>query len=336
MSSRDFLVLERVPIGHRANYARTAAAILDATCRIGFSLRTLRDALAARHLMITTFESSPALYLGLLLLRSLAGRSSTVILTRSHVRPTGGSLRGVLKSAGHNVLQQLPSVQRLTITPPADTPPEKNAPIYIEDIEFWDLPNAILTGHSATALSQRAVDLAEARPIILVAGTLERSKGLLFLAAMLAARPALRARFAFICAGLVDLADRADLAPLATMVDLWEDRYLDDDEIHSLYGVTTAVWCCYDVSYDVSSGVFGRAIQFARPTIVRAGSIIDRIQDRLSLGVKLNYDDVCGSAEQLLNWNPVAGQPTGRYSEGAARLRALVLSHAAPTRRENG
>lgn len=327
MSWRDFLVLERTPIGHRANYARTVAVILDATCRIGFSPRVMLDALKVRHLVITTFESAPARYLGLMVLRSLTGRRSTVIITRSHVPATGRKLRAKLKAVGHGVMTRLSLVQRLTITPPVD-PLALNAATYIEDIEFWDLPEAVLSEPNETPLSARAVQIAGSRPIILVTGTLERSKGLLFLGAVLKSRPALHERFAVICCGLVEPADRAVLAELASNVDLWEDRYLDNDEIYSLYSAATAVWCCYDISYDVSSGVFGRAVQFARPTIVRAGSIIDRLQDRLSNGLKLDYGDAMGSARQLLTWTPAAGIPISRYHGGAERLRKLVHSHA--------
>lgn len=333
MPSRQFLVLERNPIGHRANYAHTAASILDARCVIGFSRNALVDAVAVRHLLITTFESAPAIYLALLIVRALIGRRSTVILTRSHVRSTGTSFRAVLKRAGHSLLRRLPGAQRLTITPPDDMADAQDA-TYIEDIEFWDLPADILSDTVPTALSQRAIRLADGRPIILVTGTLERSKGLVFFTSLLAAQPGLRDRFAIIGAGLVDPGARGLLAPLAEIADLWEDRYLDDDEIYSLYAVATAVWCCYDPSYDVSSGVFGRAVQFARPTIVRTGSIIARIQDRLSWGLKLDYADVAGSASRLMDWHPVKGVPISRYRDGAARLHDLIEGHAEPAARE--
>lgn len=333
MSSRKSLVLERNPIGHRANYARTVALILDARCVIGFSPGSLIDAIVARHLVITTFESAPAIYLALLIVRTLTLRRSTVILTRSHVRPTGASVKSVSKRLGHGLLRRLSGVQRLTITPPDEYDGVETA-TYIEDIEFWDLPATVLENPAPTLLSQAAVRVAGGRPIILVTGTLERSKGLAFLASLLAAHPALRERFAIVCTGLVDPGARGLLAPLAGMADVWEDRYLDDREIYSMYEVATAVWCCYDPSYDVSSGVFGRAVQFSRPTIVRAGSIVARIQDRLSRGLKLDYADVTGSAIRLMDWDPVKGVPASRYRDGAARLRSLIERHAGPAARE--
>ncbi len=327
MSARDFLILERFPNGHRANYARSISSILDAPFAIGFSRQTLVQAITTRHLIITTFESAPSIYLALLTLRAIAGRRSTVILTRSHVRSDRVSLSSVLKPVGLGLMKRLSAVQRLSITPPpvgAD-----DGATYIEDIEFWDLSEAALQADVKTALSERAVEVAAERPIILVTGTLEQSKGLIFLAEILRAAPDLRDRYAIISAGAVPAAQRPALAQIAGLSDLWEDRYLEDEEIFSLYRVSTAVWCCYLPSYDVSSGVFGRAVQYARPTIVRAGSIIDRLQDRLSDGLKLDYGDPIGAATKLKTWQPIAGMPTSRFEERAAHLRTLVRTHAA-------
>ena len=327
VSARDFLVLERSADGHRANYARSVASILSAPYAIGYTQQSLWQAARTKHLVITTFESAPAINLALLTLRVMGGRRSTVILTRSHVRSDRRSLASLMKAAGLGLLKHLPAVQRLTITPPL--PGVDDRAVYIEDIEFWDLSSTILSADVTTALSQRAIEVATGRPIILVTGTLEASKGLTFLADILSAAPELLERYAIICAGAALVPQRQTLSRIASLADLWEDRYLEDSEIFSLYRVSTAVWCCYAPSYDVSSGVFGRSVQFARPSIVRAGSIIDRLQDRLSTGTKLDYGDVMGAAEKLKRWHPVAGQPASRHENGAARLRGLILAHAA-------
>jgi len=52
------------------------------------------------------------------------------------------------------------------------------------------------------------------------------------------------------------------------------DRNLTDEEFESLFGVADVIWACYAPSYDQASGVFGRAIQFGVPPIVREGSLI--------------------------------------------------------------
>lgn len=330
LSARDFLVLERAPAGHRANYARSVSSILGAPYAIGFSQQTLLEAVKTRHLVITTFESAPAAYLALLTIRAIGGRRSTVILTRSHIRSDRVSASSLLKASGLGLLKRLRAVQRLSITPPLAA--ADDGATYIEDIEFWDLTEAVLQSGVTTALGEQAIEVAVGRPIILVTGTLEQSKGLSFLAEIFAAAPELRDRYAIICAGSAPASQQAALAGIAGFVDLWEDRYLDDEEIFSLYRASTAVWCCYAPSYDVSSGVFGRAVQFARPSIVRAGSIIDSLQDRLSEGLKLDYGDLVGAATKLKTWQPVAGRPASRFEKGAARLRDLVLAHAADGR----
>lgn len=326
--ARPFLVLERHTDGHRLNYAMTIGGILGCPVLIGLTAGHLLRAFATRHLVLSTFESSPKIYLALVMLRALTFRRSTAIVTRHHVSHGGRPLWSRIRKLSYKLVATLGRTQLLTITPPDHHAPGDAPMTFIEDLEFWDLGPEVLMQPVVTPLSERAVAVAAGRTIILATGTLEVSKGLAFLDEILASHPELRDRFAIVCAGLVMEPSRAPLANLARTADLWEDRYLTDEEIFSLYHIASGVWCCYHPSYDVSSGVFGRSIQFGRVSIVRSGSIIARLQAQLGQGVSLSYGDTAAAARQLLAHPFAQTAPVSRREAGRAVLDRLIRGHA--------
>jgi hypothetical protein len=64
---------------------------------------------------------------------------------------------------------------------------------------------------------------------------------------------------------------------LYSLRDCIEDKYLSDSEFIDFASKGTHLWCCYEPSYNSSSGIFGRALQLGKVPIIRRGSIIDRI-----------------------------------------------------------
>ena len=70
------------------------------------------------------------------------------------------------------------------------------------------------------------------------------------------------------------------------------DRQLRDDEILPIYAMADVVWTCYRPDYDQSSGIFGRAIQLDKPTIVRRESYLAVLQAGLGKqGYAVPYAD---------------------------------------------
>lgn len=57
------------------------------------------------------------------------------------------------------------------------------------------------------------------------------------------------------------------------------DRFISDEELWSLYSIGDFIWCYYGKQYDQSSGVYGRAIQLGKPTIIRKNSVVDKISN---------------------------------------------------------
>ena len=55
------------------------------------------------------------------------------------------------------------------------------------------------------------------------------------------------------------------------------NRFVNEDELTALYASSDIIWAFYDEDYDQASGIFGRAVQFGVPSIVRYLSLVDRL-----------------------------------------------------------
>ena len=55
------------------------------------------------------------------------------------------------------------------------------------------------------------------------------------------------------------------------------NRFVSEEELIALYASSDLVWAFYDEEYDQASGIFGRALQFGVPSIIRSGSLVDRL-----------------------------------------------------------
>lgn len=320
----SLVVYERRRAGHRENYAKTVASVLGGEPAIGDEPELLRKSLGARELVITTLESAPVLYTALCLARAAIGRRTSVIATRSHVEAPRGVVRRTGRAGVYQLLRTLPQVQLLTISPPFGAPDPRME--FIEDIEFWDLPDDLLARPPETALSLRVRELRKTRPTLVLLGTIDTIKGHEFLRDLLLAEPRLRDRYAIVACGEVQPGSRSALAPLRELAAVWEDRFITDEELLSLYPEADLVWCCYRPDYDVSSGVFGRAVQFGRPTVVRAGSLVGRLQSALGKGLALTYGDV-GEAAVLADADTTPALVSPRHEAGRTALRQIIGKH---------
>ena len=84
-----------------------------------------------------------------------------------------------------------------------------------------------------------------------------------------------------VAAGKVDedcLADAERLQDLGMVV---LGRFVSDEELIALFGIADYVWCRYDES-QLSSGIFGLAVQLRKKAIVREGSYPERLAQFLS------------------------------------------------------
>ena len=199
--------------------------------------------------------------------------------------------------------------------------------IPISDIEFWDVPQKYMTAPPVTAASQRVLDVCRGREVLLVAGYLEVSKGLCFLQDLLESGVAGLERYCVVCAGVLG-PDSSKFQRLLARADLVEARHLSQEELFSLYGVADVLWCCYPPERDMSSGIFGRALQFSKPTIVRQGSMIHRLQTERGSGIAVDFDETSASAQCIADasFHP-RPRAVAAHGDDADSLKRAVEAH---------
>ncbi|MGV3554641.1 MAG: hypothetical protein ACO1OD_05250 [Croceibacterium sp.] len=190
----------------------------------------------------------------------------------------------------------------------------------IHDPQLWDAA----PGRPAaeTRLSNDIRQLAGGRPIIAALGALATNKGTAFLAEVLEAEPALTETFFWVCAGPVSSSEK-DLGPLLRSAGAHlVDRFLDDQELVSVYGAANLIWACYAPAYDQASGVFGRALQYRKTPIVRHGATIDRFGREYGFACLSVEYDADLAARSLLQWASAPPLPAfaGTEAEHAAMI----------------
>lgn len=253
--------------------------------------------------------------------RSLVGGPRTVALflrPQNCLRPIKPVHR--IKQLLFRVLRRIPSVSILTILP-FDLEPRlaSYARDWINDPQLWDLrllaPEALILPPAPPT---------DARPAITMLGRLDHEKGFDQFATLWIENPGVREKYRFVAAGKVDpaMAGLADdfVEAGGTLI----DERISDDRMFGLFHESTAIWCAYDRHYDQASGIFGRAFQFGLPTIVTAGSFLEKQSAGLrqqSLAVSPDWEGHSQrTAGALLDWTPHRADAGEREAE-AARLR---------------
>ncbi len=74
------------------------------------------------------------------------------------------------------------------------------------------------------------------------------------------------------------------------------ERFINDDELLSLYSIADLVWCKYIKEYDQSSGIFGYAIQTNCKPIYRNGSFISKLYQEIS---NIRIDNFTSNAKEI-------------------------------------
>lgn len=292
------LVFDAVSTGHRGNYVFTFARLLEGEALIGSPSRNLWRLLFTPQLLLPTLETSPRFYTVLTLLRSLLLRRTVIFVLRPQL-PQRGAMRW-MKAVTHRLLSILPGTRLATIFKvPADSHLAGRATL-IRDLEYWDLAGRPAPG--PTPLSDRArAAAASGSKVIVSLGWFSEDKGGRMLLDMFA-EPAMAGRFTLMIAGMVEPDLARNLATISNKHLLVENRILTEEELLSLYSVADLSWCCYAPERDISSGVFGRSLQFGVPTIVREGSLLHRQADDFGYGLAVPWEKPVAAAELLCAW----------------------------------
>ncbi len=138
---------------------------------------------------------------------------------------------------------------------------------WIDDPQLWDL-ELLSNSTVRTPLSERVTAAAGKRRILMVSGGLRRNKGLEMIARLAADEDFGRSVLLLVAGELVGTAsDFADT--LQDSECFFENRFLSNDELRSLYAISDLVWCSYSPNFDQESGIFGRALQTVETQIER-------------------------------------------------------------------
>jgi hypothetical protein len=224
------------------------------------------------------------------------------------------------------LLSGLRSALKLSLVPVGGADGDNKGFVAISDPECWDLRPEDRAA-ADTPLSAAVRDCAGPRRIMILPGNLNPSKGLDFVRDIFCGYPGLFEAVLPVLCGPVEPTGAAAAAELQAGGAFVEARYLDRAELMSLYRAAHAAWCCYPPEWDLSSGIFGRAVQFGIAPVVRRGSVIDRMAADVPNTMRLDYGDAALAAAQLAaNLNRIP-PPDSRLAEESEALRRLLSTH---------
>jgi hypothetical protein len=271
----------------------------------------------AKHLLFASLDQHMFSFAAISIIRSVLGRPTVALFLRAQRCFEYGKLIYPIKRFVFWALRRVRLLTVVTITP------FEVAPRYAEvaragvcDPQYWDLHDGItLRKPGCTSLSDEVRERAGSRRICCVLGALGTGKGLGFLAGTLERHPQMMTHAFIVCAGRV-MPGNSDLAArLLAQGALLVDRFISDAELESLYGIADAIWACYAPDYDEASGVFGRAIQWGVPVIVREGSVIAAFADRACADYHPVAFDAHESLAAILERLPSRQEATPALSE---------------------
>jgi len=269
--------------GHRGAYIDLFARIFDnAGAQAYVAPRMLRTMLRAPVLFDLMLEEAPGMFALTATMRSVMGRPSVALAFRVREAATGRTLRLRAKRLGLAALRRMPYVSVLSIVP-ADVQPEI-APFvrdWIDDPQCWDVD--VDRPIAATPLSRTVLTHARSRAVVVALGGQNEEKGFDRFVSSWIADPTLAQRYLFVAAGRVAAASKDDAERFRAAGGLLFDTLISDADLFALYDAADVVWCCYAAQYDQASGIFGRALQFGRPVVVRENAIVERIARREGL-----------------------------------------------------
>lgn len=314
--------------GHRREYIALFEDIFS-NSGLSFEVRALRlsDAFNPAPIFSPMLEEYTTRFMGVSILRALWGRRSLALMFRPGEAARAKTLKHKVKRALLRLARPLPTVVVATIMPFALDPSFADiADDWIHDPQLWDLktPDA----PASTPLRETLSAAADGRSIVAAIGAQNLDKGFDYFAELWTSDAELRAQALFVAAGKVAPASRAAADAFVAAGGLLIDRFISDEELLDLYGQAAQIWACYSPAYDQASGIFGRAVQTEKPTIVRQGAYMERLAELLGHpAIALPWGDASAAAALMRAPPPLAAAPGGLAA--AMRTRSLeVLGRA--------
>lgn len=231
-----------------------------------------------------------------------------------------------LKRMIFGVLRLIPGVTVLTILP-FDLNPQFSevANGWIYDPQLWDVALLDMPRLERSALEAQVQAHSNGRMVISALGTQDERKGFDRFARLWLDYPALRARYLFLAAGQISRSSKALADDFRNSGGLLINELISDETLFRLYALSDIVWSCYSPSYNQASGIFGRAFQFGKPSIVREGSFLAALAETISYStITIPYDDLNSAANRLLRYSPL-NMDSGIHAERVDELRSSSI-----------
>lgn len=310
--------------GHRREYIALMVRLFRGVGVETQLVRHWRDATAASppafFLMV---EESFAGYMAAALWRAVMGQRTVGLLFRGQEALSGKSPRLRLKRWGLRLLRRVPAVTTLSIVPfPVEPRLAEIADDWIDDPQLWDLQNL---SPEPTPLSEAVRGAAEGRQLVVSLGMQNEAKGFHFLAGAWSQSPPLRADWLFVVAGKVPPEERHVATEFVANGGYLVDRFISDAELASLYKAADVIWGVYAPFYDQASGIFGRAVQYDTPILLRRGSAVEA--HGFELGARLAtvaYGAANALAGALQEAAETEASPVNRTPAMRARSEAIL------------
>lgn len=324
-STGERLVYARSTGGHRQSYLDRLGAMFGLQPVAGrIDRRLFKRLVAADILLIATLDDHLMSFATIVSARSMRRRPTTALFLRAQKCFENGRWYYAAKRRAFRALKRLPHLTVASITPFAVAPRHAEvAHAGVYDPQYWDLHDGSkLRNPPRTALADEVAERAAGRHVLCALGKLSLDKGIAFLADTIEQNPAVASKVLVVAAGNV-LPDAAScISKISGVGALVIDRFVSDDELESLYGVSQSIWACYAPRYDQSSGIFGRAIQTGVRPVVRAGSISETFAKVHGLDhVAASYGNCSDLAELLMK----SSQPA-RLSRSSDAARSILMA----------
>ena len=265
--------------GHREEFLNDIRDIIPSK---RLSLKKL--ILKKEPIIFLMIEDSPLVYIFVSILRSFFGFNTIGFLFRPLPVFTKKSFKMKAKYFFLRILSFMPSIKTLLIIPDyLHSEFSKISDGWIYDPQLWDISNRQLSlyknikaGYEKFSLYEDIKTKANGRKIISALGYQNTMKGFHFFARAFVENADLRDNFLFVFGGKLDGYSEL-LEKFEKSGGLAINRTVSDEELVILYASSDLIWNLYHKEYDQASGIFGRAVQFGVPSIVRYLSLVDRL-----------------------------------------------------------
>ena len=281
---------------------------------LGVSLNCVDDPALAENAQETviysrfdtrTSETLRAMYVAMY--RSLTSRRTVGLFFRPGSCFTKGSLKSIARRILFKKISHLKDVSILSLVPFSVHPElEQVATNWIYDPQLWDLQYLKMYPSEEPCNLEREIDRqARGRRVIVALGAQNSLKGFEIMTDLWIRSKVIRNSFLMVAGGQVANQSQSAAVGFEASGGLLINRHLEDSEMLAMYRRADMVWCCYDRSYDQSSGIHGRAVQLGIPVIVREGSYIQLLGRTLPHPtLSIDERDLAVAEKKIESWKP--------------------------------